>query len=38
MHIIGVNYKNENWLEITIQNKTSKTGYFTFNKLEQNRG
>ena len=24
MHIIGVNYKNDNWLEIIIQNKTLK--------------
>ena len=38
MHIIGVNYKNDNWLEIIIQNKTPKTGYFRFKKLEQNRG
>ena len=38
MHSIGVNYENENWLEIIIQNKTPKPGYFRFNKLEQNRG
>ena len=38
MHIIGVNDKNDNWLEIIIQNKTLKPGFFRFNKLEQNRG
>ena len=34
MHIIGVNDKNDNWLGIIIQNKTSNTGFFRFKKLE----
>ena len=38
MHSIGVNDENENLLKSIIQNKTLKTGYFRFNKLEQNRG